>query len=438
MLPWSAAGPVFPLPDTFDPVETTAKFYLERMRVQIEQARRRQYPAASDIPAKWLNLISGRLKSAEALVNTLPKPTAPDRDLKAEILLVEITSCYEDLEVLARADVSQVDYFVVGALSAWFKTTDPSAGYLFTSGSNFEVVPLFDGGPAESWHPDYEDAVAKLPGIVYRITMPGGALGAGFHIPLVAHELGHVLLFRIERETGNPRTKALVRSRFKAGKRAILENWIAEIFADTICGYVAGPAGFFALHDKLRGGGTPSKEHPHNHIRVSSLGTFITEKYQSAFAKFGVRQNQWEQWPTRSDKELLAECKHHNEYEILSAALIRMLPIIRNTAVSLAHQYIPKLEYTPSALISDLEMNASAFLEGIPPFETFGPLLKRRATRLAAILNIGWYVAAFAVDQLNIKIANERSHGAERLVTLDQLILKAVELSEARRDWNSA
>ncbi len=32
------------------------------MRVQVEQARRRQYPNASDAPAKWLALVSARLQ----------------------------------------------------------------------------------------------------------------------------------------------------------------------------------------------------------------------------------------------------------------------------------------------------------------------------------------------------------------------------------------
>jgi hypothetical protein len=246
-------------------LETTARFYLERLRAQIEQARRRRFPKASDAPAKWLRLIAGRLMGVQA---RLDDQTFLHGDrTKSEMLLVDLNNCYDDLQYLARADTTQVADFVVSALHRWFEKTDSSCDYLFTSGITFEIEPLYEGPPPEFFHPDHSAAVNEMKKIFYRITMPGGALGTTFHIPLVAHEIGHVLMSKLEREGLDQPIADLCTENDE-----VYKNWVREIIADTICGFVAGPAGFFALSEKLRGrGDKPDEEYPARFMLVAAM-----------------------------------------------------------------------------------------------------------------------------------------------------------------------
>jgi hypothetical protein len=125
----------------------------------------------------------------------------------------------------------------------------------------------------------------------------------------------------------------------------------------------------------------------------------------------------------------------HDEHKALSLRLIELLPRIRAAATQLAREYIPQLEYTSEQYSQDLKVHLGPFFQAIPPFETDGDLRFRRPTELSTILNVGWFVAAFALDKLNIKIGKREPNRGELLVALDELILKAIELSEIRKQW---
>lgn len=418
-------------------METTARFYLERMRAQVDQACRRRYPTASDAPAKWLQLISGKLKGVEVRLND-PDFLADDRT-KAELLLTDIKSCYDDLQILGRADTTQVADFVVSALHRWFIRTDPACDYLFTSGITFEVEPIYDGPPPEFFHEKHREAARRIHAPLYRITMPGGALGASFHIPLVTHEIGHVLMFRLEREELSAEIDELC----GADGDETYRNWVKEIIADTVCGFIAGPAAFFAMYESLRGAGDdPDEEHPHNFIRLSSLFRFISERFQDAYSLQHLTADSWTAWCTWPDATLLV--MQYNGYDRqerpvnyteLSLRLIDALPKIRAVATKIASEYLADLEYTPKQLSNDLDNHLDAFLHAIPPYETAGDLRHRKPTELTTILNVGWFVAAFAMERAKFAGPYGSFDEGAMLVCLDQLMLKAIELSEIRRDW---
>jgi hypothetical protein len=420
-------------------LETTAKFYLERLRSELEQARRRQYPDAAHMPAKWLALIAGRLMSVETLLQS-KKPA--NRDLLAQSLLTELNDCYRALQLLHAADSTQVAYFVVRGLRRWFVRTDKQNEYLFTSGTNFETELLQSDRPVEYFHDAHAKAINDLPEVIYRVTMPGGALGAALHIPLVAHEVGHILFQRVDGDPELDKLNALGDG-LPAAVRDSWMYWVGEVFSDTVCGFVAGPAGFFALHEKLRGADLPNSRYPHNAARVASLKQFTMDRFGSEFASVGVPADGWTDWPTRNDDELKSNCAEHGKYASMSRRLLKSLTDIRTAAVSLARRDIRDLEYAPKRLKQDLDDFALAFLHGIPPYETKGDLLERRPTDLATILNVGWYVAAFRLKDLfemDGRQGTEEKPGAEgrKLARLDQLIMKAIELSETKREWAAA
>ena len=399
------------------------------MRAQVDQARRRRYPTTSDAPAKWLNLIAGKLATIRAQLSG----PVNSRE-KAESLLVDLVSCYDDLQILARADTTQVADFVVSALHRWFIKADDDCDYLFASGINFEVEPLYDAAPPDLLHEDHLWAAEQMKKVLYRITMPGGALGAGFHIPLVAHEVGHVLMFRLDRESANNLTSNL----FGDSENEIYRNWVKEIIADTLCGFVAGPAGFFSLYEKLRGAGDiPDDEYPHNCIRLSSLGDFIHRRFDGVLKSCGVNSRSWSNWKTCTTKELLTipYSDYSGDYTDLSHRLIKELPRIRNVALKIGQQCLSDIEYTPEQTKRDLKDHLESFLNAIPPFETNGDLRKRRPTELASILNLGWFIAAFAMPRLKITTTYKPMEVGQMLLCLDQLVLKAIELSEIKRQW---
>ncbi|MCP3415738.1 hypothetical protein NLM16_16690 [Bradyrhizobium brasilense] len=414
-------------------METSARFYLERMRLQVERARRRQFPAASDVPAKWLAYIDGRLKSIEVELET--SNSAADSYTLSQRLLTNLFACYEELDHLSRADTSQVADYVVLALLRWFNKTNDGCDYLFTADKEFELDPLLVKADmeVEFHHAHHERAVNELKPIVYRVTMPGGALGSAFHIPLVGHEVGHVLIERFFSEL-EPLLEKLSGA-VPAKSKEAYQRWMQEIIADTICGFVSGPAAFFALHEKLRGKLEPNNDYPDNAMRTRSLWDFTSAKFGDALAARSIRGGQLDSWSVPDDKELGERAASHKNYEQLSRKLISDAGKVRAAAVNLAIKHIPDLEYRSEDLSSDLDMHLKSFLWVIPPFETNGDLPKRSATSLATILNVGWYIAAFQLEELKIKIPEGMDRRGKQLIELDKLMLKSIELSEIRRLW---
>ena len=131
----------------------------------------------------------------------------------------------------------------------------------------------------------------------------------------------------------------------------------------------------------------------------------------------------------------MAEAALHERYLELSRRLIRALPKIREVAAAFAHKHVPEIEYQPAQYGADLKMHLRSFLYAIPPFETDGDLRMRKPTEFASILNVGWFIAAFRLDELKIRAPHGRERRGKLLVALDQLLMKAIELSELRRQW---
>ena len=123
------------------------------------------------------------------------------------------------------------------------------------------------------------------------------------------------------------------------------------------------------------------------------------------------------------------------DYTNMSQRLINALPAIRRVALNLPREHIGDLEYTPEQMKRDMEDYLELFLNAIPPFETVGDLRPRKPTELASILNVGWFIAAFRMDKFKIASTYEPKSAGPALICLDQLVVKAIELSEIRREW---
>lgn len=257
----------------------------------------------------------------------------------------------------------------------------------------------------------------------------------------MTHEVGHVFMAKLERENEDDDPISKICEEESADE--IYKEWVREIIADTICGFIAGPAGFFALYEKLRGAGDePDEEYPHNSIRLSSLSDYIRHHFKAVFEQRSISEVKWANWATNSESQLLAmEYMGKNKYEERvdytekSHRLIKALPRIKEATLALARKNIDDFEYTSQKMDSDLKSHLELFLNAIPPFETSEDIRNRKPTSLISILNIGWFVAAFAMDRLKITASDGSKEIGGLLVCLDKIILKAIELSEIRRSW---
>jgi hypothetical protein len=244
---------------------------------------------------------------------------------------------------------------LVRALKPWFSSADPDCDYLFTSGINFEITALYDKKPEEpAVSDDTTDAAdGAPPRHIVQVVMPGGALGAAFHVPLVAHEAGHVLHDRFKKADFS-RMVAALSDRLKSiedipapdsstTSREIFLSWVEEVFADTYCGFVSGPAGFFALHEKLRLDAAPNKMYPHNDIRVASLRNYIERRFGEIFRGRNIKSNEWADWPVLTEEELLEQAGQYPDYAALSRQFILAITTIREISDTVARELMGDL-----------------------------------------------------------------------------------------------
>jgi hypothetical protein len=98
----------------------------------------------------------------------------------------------------------------------------------------------------------------------------------------------------------------------------------------------------------------------------------------------------------------------------------------------------PTIIYTPARFDSDIVDHLEPLISAIPPIETGGALESRTATDFATILNIGWIVLLTKLDQLSVRSDAGPNLTTDKAEKLHSLLLKAVELSEARRSWENA
>jgi hypothetical protein len=98
----------------------------------------------------------------------------------------------------------------------------------------------------------------------------------------------------------------------------------------------------------------------------------------------------------------------------------------------------PNLIYTAANYESDLANHLPALLAAIPPIENGLEIGQRAPCDFATIINVGWVALLTKLDQLKVRTTPDDLLGAEKVERLHDLLLKAVELSETRREWENA
>jgi hypothetical protein len=93
--------------------------------------------------------------------------------------------------------------------------------------------------------------------------------------------------------------------------------------------------------------------------------------------------------------------------------------------------------YSISQYDDDLKNHLEAITFTIPPIEIGNTLNSRTSCGLASILNVGWAAVLTRVDKIRVRPDPDHPKTGN-LATIHNLLLKAVELSEAKLRWEAA
>lgn len=443
-------------------------FFLSRLRSEVERLSSLDFPGHHSGPHLWLKLVGGEIDTAEAYLQRsrelgLGRAAKSRHIVDAEDFANE---AYELLEHMAGADATHIPHQIVAPFQRWVDGLGIRNTIFFRAehAPNYELSGVeYDLDSLNNPSPTLVAAHGAMRWPVLRVTVPSQALGMLPHFAVVGHELGHAIEERIKLPSGKydalwaacgvnieRRLGEFGKSELLAAQ-AILANWVVELKSDAVGFLIAGPAFYFALCGflELSGPGYGIGEtHPPSvvrrrllfeqmsaddpsftHVFRSEAGITVRERINSPHIT-GLPS------PDTLFRHLTLSLGREN-----AAICVELVPLIEAMADDIfraARQYLTRTKarsmiYAPGQLKLDLERHLEPLAALIPPieFQSDGAM---HATSLASILNVGW--AALLVNRGRSQDSPDDNLGTRRMDKLHELLLKAVELSEARRLWD--
>lgn len=379
---------------------------------------------------------------------------------------------YGCLGHVAGADASQIPHEIVAPFQRWVDQLDIQNTIFFRA----EHLPNYELGvfylnyfsTISPCSPSLNSALANFGSLpVLRVTVPGYAMGMLPHFAVVAHELGHAIQTKIKPDFSSHKqaaddcykriktrldTKDIVLNQkilFQISN--IQNNWINELKADAVGHCVVGPAFFFALCGFLELSGRNygvSSTHPPSSLRQTLLIKQLSSENKSFidvfYAKTGLKIDKDTNGPH------IPECPKANTlvqklernfdytYAVICTELIPFISAIGadiyGAAISYLQTSAAEIIYTPDQLEADLKYHLDPLCNLVPPIETLNAK-GAHAASLSSILNVGWAGLLTRLDNFPEPAGNDGDVKAKKMERLHELLLKAVELSEARLLW---
>lgn len=449
-------------------------FFLERLEAEVGRLGEEPFPGHHTGPRKWLRYISGVIQTAKGYLAqaTLPSPAAPPADLvqNAEILA---GLAYEWLSYVAGADARGIPHQVVAPFQRWVDSLGVRNTLFFRAEhlSNYELW-TFDlekfAQNVPSPHPDFLKASTEINWPVQRVTVPSQAMGMLPHFAVVAHELGHAIQDQIQPDltafdSDNDAFFVRVQDRLtkaklpygkneKARCLEIADKWQNELKADAVGHTLAGPAFFFALAGFLEltnAGYGIAPTHPPSDLRLDALIVALAGGTPSfieiADRVLGLKVNipllspNLKTCPTPDPLFSELEQLYGSTDAAICVELVpymkKIAPTIFEKAADLVAFLDADLPYTPPHFEADLGRHLALLVKLVPPIEYREGGTTKAAT-LASILNVGWAALLRELDKMP-DIGNSSTGTIQaKMERLHQLLLKGVELSEAKRRWD--
>jgi len=450
---------------------------LARLSAQVSQQRARTYPANHKGPHLWLDLVQGLIDTAQGYLHQANAPGISDAEafsLGKDANLLG-NNAYRFLQELEGAGADQIPHPVVGPFQRWVSGLGVNDSIFFRSDhvANYELAtfPLLNSlsnlnSPSQS----LLDAMAAITWPFRRVTVPSRAMGMLPHFAIVGHELGHAIQDRMQIDLkayagafqdSAQKTAARLQAdgiafdqQIQLRRQDALRSWVNEIWSDAVGICLAGPALLFALGAlfELTGGGWGlGVSHPphivrlrlalkrlqigapsHAEVYAAATGSALSEKINSPHVA---------ELPTA---DVLYQSLKQNMTKPDAAIAVELIPVIEAIAADIyseAERIVglnPEMTYRPPQMKEDLSEHLDALCNLIPPIE-YRHAGGVRAVSLAGVLNVGWAALLSKLNEFPATAARDGyDETAAKMEKLQELLLKAVELSEARRKWDDA
>ncbi|MGL9619374.1 hypothetical protein QRQ56_15300 [Bradyrhizobium sp. U531] len=455
--------------------KNAVEFFIWRLKSQIAKLKLRPHPGGLSGPSDWLKLCEALLSTAVGyLTAASDAKTKPDKAVQflreANKLCNDV---YKNLVEMEGSGTDALPYAIVAPMQRWVDDLKIKNVIFFRSlaVANYELRQFqrasYEGirSPSDNLQLIL-DQKEKWPYL--RITVPGKALSILPHFAIVAHEIGHILYDQAPQNftiKTSDYTKFQEKVLKKLGQPRLNENdrlflnaavrfWGTELFADAIGICMLGPAFFFALcafMESLGRGNIISKTHPSAVIRrriaFQKLNRSPKYSFHTSFRKAtGVAlteriNSNLLNAPQKSDEAIIRTLKgsFSNEEAVILAYLPSLIETIGDQVYDKAEQKIRSLKadllYTSSRLEADLAEHLENLVNAVPPIESGRLIPEKKPAELVTILNVGWAVLLTRLDRLAVPKEGVELLNAERSEKLHSLLIKAVELSEARKKW---
>jgi hypothetical protein len=465
---------VVKLREPIDRARLATAHSLQRLKQQIADLRSLQFPGDHPGPIQWLDLVSGLLDTAEGYLSI---SAAPSISIKDQFDLVRdaahlTTEAYNYLVLMRGAGSDELSYSTIPPLQRWFLQLKVPNSTFFRAElvANYELLPI-----PEAWFrrvrnpsPSLLRSIKAVSWPFLRVTVPAKAFAIVPHLSIVAHEIGHALfskitwdisafnrddvpqlLSRISARLGVPSINASTMQILQK----IFQNWLEEFSADAFAFYLTGPAFFFALPEFcqfLAAGYGMSESHPANDLRRAVLYSKLCDEGHAAVFKKHSLYDLTEDFnsplilrtpsPDQIYNELLTASQPREKSAVISelhASIPSIVPIVYQHVYHYLQANASAAVYSAQKYDDDLQEHLNPMLAAVPPIESGPDLENKTPTEFASILNVGWVVLLTKLSELRVKPTGPERFGSNRLERLQGLLAKAVELSEARRIWQS-
>lgn len=459
-----------------DRARRSIKFVVERLRSNADQQRDLLYPGDHPGPNRWLALIYGLLDTADLYLERSNQSDVAADDrlplIQDAAKLAELG--YDMLTEFRGSDTGEIAFPLVTPLQRWFDQLQIQNTTFFRANleANYELYPRgkirFEGvrDPA----PSLRTAIGNVEWPFLRVTVPAKAFGVIPHLAIVAHEIGHAVFnkLNIDPTLANALFNAITRrlkeeystldqNRLSEAAKDVFADWIEELAADAVMFFLTGPAGYFALCDCAQltdARDDFSSTHPPSEIRRQILFSRLSIDGEESFATV-FRLHTGQDLVENINSPLIATTRvpaeirkkvarrpdpkeHHPEViSVMVVGILDAQDLIYEAVESYLLKIAPDCIYTPQRFHQDLSVHLKPLLSAVPPVETGTDLNDVEAVEFATILNVGWVTLLTQLGALRIKTRTSDPFLCEKMECLHGLLLKAVELSEARRTWGS-
>jgi hypothetical protein len=447
-------------------------FFLARLANEITRLKEIPFPGHAVGPRKWLNLVSGLIDTAESYLSLAAKTKTSPSEASKLIQDAERLGdlAYRALGHVAGSDATQIPHEIVAPMQRWVDGVKIKNTIFFRAEHlpNYELA-WFD------WKRLKTDlnrpsrtliaAIDRIDWPVLRVTVPGQALGMLPHYAVIGHELGHGIQDEIKPDLSAHTaelqaciqriTVRLAGSGFGSKERLqmadILGKWVNELKADAVGHYLAGPAFYLALCGYLELAGRTygiSQTHPPSDLRrrllVNELGNGSPSHIEVFEDKTGLRLtetvNSLHVPVCPPADQLFRELRRTHGVGIaaICVELVPYLEVVAHSIYAETEAYLQKvaseLLYRPEHLALDLDRHLELIRVLVPPIE-YRDAGGLHPVSLAAILNVGWAALLTRLDRMDKPRGALLDPSAAKMEQLHELLLRAVELSEARRLW---